>query len=132
MEHTVDPKQKLIEESKDAVEFLEPMGALVLIAVYVRGGKDGSEQKTKGGLIIPGGTRDEDKYQGKVGLVLKWGELAFTEDETHKWPKKPKLHDWVVYRVGDTLPFIVGEKTYRFIEDVDIRSIWSGSPDMLI
>ena len=132
MDHERDPKLDLIEDSKDAVEFIHPQGSLVLIAVYVRGGKFGKDQKTAGGIIIPDNTKDEDRHQGKIGVILKCGPLAFTNDETHKWKNPPKVHDWVIFRVGDTFPFIVGERTYRFAEDVDLRAIWTGSPDLLI
>ena len=133
MTHDVDPKQQLIDESKDLVQYIEPMGSLVLVAVYVRGGVVGKEQKTVGGIIIPDSAKDEDRYQGKVGVILKCGPLAFAEDETHKWGEgKPKIGDWVLFRVGDTFPFIMGKRTYRFLEDVDARAVWTGSPDLLI
>lgn len=132
MKHTEDPKQVLINESKDAVEWFEPQGDLVMLGVYVRGGEFGKEQKSAGGIILTGNTKAEDNFQGKIGLVLKKGPLAYVEDETHKWKNPPKIHDWVVYRVGDTWPYIIGDKTYRLISDVDIRAVWSGPPDALI
>lgn len=133
MHHEVDPKQQLIDESKDLVKYLEPMGSLVLIAVYVRGEVGGKEQKTAGGILLPDSAKSEDRYQGKIGVILKCGPLAFVEDETHKWGNnKPKIYDWAVFRVGDTFPFLIEKRTYRFVEDVDIRAIWTGSPDLLI
>jgi co-chaperonin GroES (HSP10) len=133
MKHEIDPKIQLIEESKEFVQYIEPMGSLVLVAVYVRGSVAGKDQKTAGGIIIPDATRDEDRHQGKIGVILKCGPLAFQEDETHKWGEgKPKINDWVVFRVGDTWPFIMDKRTYRFIEDIDIRAVWTGSPDLLI
>lgn len=133
MHHEIDPKLQLIEESKGQVDYLHPMGSLVLVSVYVRGGVAGKEQKTKGGLIIPDSVKDEDRHQGKIGVILKMGPLAFKEDETHKWgDNHPKLHDWVVFRVGDTFPFLIQKRTYRFVEDIDIRAVWTGSPDLLI
>ena len=133
MLHEVDPKQQLIEESKDLVQYIEPMGSLVLVAVYVRGGIAGKEQKTAGGILLPDAAKEEDRYQGKIGVILKCGPLAFMEDETHKWGDgKPKVHDWILFRVGDTWPFIMDKRTYRFVEDIDVRAVWTGSPDLLI
>lgn len=132
MQHERDPKLDIIEESKDIIDFIKPTGSLILLGVYVRGGVSGKEQRTAGGVILPDAAKEEDRYQGKVGLILKLGPLAFVEDDTHKWKEPPQIHDWIIYRVGDTFPFIIGKRTYRFIEDVDARAIWSGSPDMLI
>lgn len=132
MDHKVDPRKKLIDESKQAVEWLDPQGSLVMLGVYVRGGKLGEEQKTRGGIILIDEAKDEDRHQGKIGLILKMGPLAFVEDENHKWKNPPKIHDWVVYRVGDTFPYLIGDKTYRMAEDIDLRAIWHGPPDALI
>jgi co-chaperonin GroES (HSP10) len=88
--------------------------------------------RTKGGVLLADRTREEDLYQGKVGLVVKLGNLAFVEDESHVWgERKPKEGDWVCYRVGDTFPFIVGKRTCRFVQDVNVRAILH-RPDIVL
>jgi co-chaperonin GroES (HSP10) len=42
-----------------------------LVATYIKA------SVTKGGIIIPGATQAEDRYQGKVGLLLATGPDAF-------------------------------------------------------
>ena len=61
-----DARKHILEKLEADLERsrLRPVGKDVLIAVFDRSG-----QKTAGGLWVPE-TRDEDKFQGKVGLVL--------------------------------------------------------------
>lgn len=126
MVHDVDPKTAIMEKLAPLVADIEPLGARVLVAQYVR------PQKTVSGLYLPDKTRDEDIYQGKVGIVLKLGPLAFVDDEQHHWgDSKPRVGDWVMYRVGDAWPFIVGDHTCRHVEDVSIQAI-VGRPDTVL
>lgn len=129
MVHEIDPADEISAEVKHFVSDVEPLGAQILVAVYMR------PEKTKGGIIVPdstSGTRTEDRYQGKVGLVLKIGPLAFSEDDKHHWGDRvPKAGDWILYRVGDTFPFILGKRTCRFVEDVDVKAIVK-RPDIVL
>jgi len=51
-------------------------------------------------------TRAEDRFQGKVGLVLKIGPLAFVDDDVHKFGGfHAEVGDWVVFRPSDGLEF---------------------------
>ncbi|MEN9931891.1 MAG: hypothetical protein RIS17_464 [Pseudomonadota bacterium] len=95
----------------------------VLVATYIR------PEKTSGGIIRPDQLREEDKWQGKAGLVLKIGPSAFDfeeideeiEDELalaradHAHPdvadiarramnehNVPQVGDWVFFRGSDT------------------------------
>ncbi len=119
MVHPVDPKHEIFREVASYLADVTPLGAEVLLAVYIR------PEKTKGGILLPGnqGPRKEDSYQGKVGLVLALGEMAFTDDATHKWPTKPKVGDWVAINVGDTWAFELGPRRCRVVEDVDVKLI---------
>lgn len=97
---------------------LHPLGPRVVVAVYER-----SDKKTAGGVIIPGTVGAADRSQGKVGLLIKQGPLAFQEDEQHRWGDAvPQVGDWVVYRVGDTVQMDLGngDLRLRVVEDVDI------------
>lgn len=117
--HAVDPRVELI---KTIEPFLADVPLVmadgVLVAIYKR------PEKTAGGIIRPDAVRDEDIFQGKVGLVVKMGPLAFTDDETHKYGEnKPKIHDWVVFRVGDAWPLYLGEVPCRIVTDGSIRAV---------
>ena len=72
----------------------------VLLAIYMRG------EKTSGGIILPQNNLKEDRYQGKVALVLKIGsacQFIRTDEKTGRtYGLDIKLHDWVVVRPSDT------------------------------
>lgn len=117
MVHDVDPKEAIFREVAHFTDKIKVLGPDILVAVYVR------PEKTKSGLLLPDKSRDEDKYQGKIGLVVKMGPIAFKEDVDHKFPVVPQIGDWVVFRVGDTFEMIVGERHFRFVQDVNVRAI---------
>lgn len=94
------------------------MGPQLLLGLYHRA------EKTAGGIYLPDRTKDEDIYQGKVGLVLAIGPLAFQEDENHKWGTRvPQIGDWVGFRISDGWPMILGKQHCRMVEDVNVRFI---------
>ena len=62
MDHSTDPKQTLKKEVGN-VDNVEVFNNQVLVAVYTR------PEKTKSGIYLTSGTRDEDKIQGKVCLL---------------------------------------------------------------
>ena len=118
MVHDVDPRQQIMDELSDLVNEIEPLGARIVVAVYKR------PEKSAGGILLTENYRSEDNYQGKVGLVMKLGRLAFQEDSSHQWGGRvPKVGDWVGFRVGDTHPFLLGKRTCRFVEDVNVQMI---------
>ena len=138
--HVKDPAQEIMDDIGWIIDGLQPIGAEVLIAMYERVGK--GEAKTAGGLIIPdikGGAATEDKFQGKVGLVVKMGPIAFDEDDTHRWGDvKPKVGDWVIININETFSFDVPvwkgnqhvgapeyERRMRLAHDVYIRAVVS-------
>lgn len=124
---TEDPR-RLIEESVGwAVETIEPLGAEILLVMYERG-KQRGEVKTTGGIIVPEmktGALAEDKYQGKAGLLMRMGPLAFTEDGSHRWGgRTPRPGDWVLVNINDTFAFdLPGDRRARIVEDVNVRAI---------
>jgi len=105
---------------KDNIENFEPFHNLILIATYIR------SDKTQGGIIIGGDrTRAEDRFQGKIGLVLKVGPTAFkgkTPESFGSVTVKPG--EWIMYKASDAHEFyFVDEKkpldgsSARLIED---------------
>jgi co-chaperonin GroES (HSP10) len=95
MKHAVDPRQEIWKQVGDLSNF-EVFHNKVLLAIYIR------PEMTAGGILITNKIRDEDKWQGKVGLVLKTGPSAFVDDEG-KWFKgmNVKVNDWLFCRPSD-------------------------------
>ena len=115
MEHDADPKAVILDQMGD-ISDIEIFHNQVLVAVYVR------PEKTKSGLYISSQTRDEDKYQGKVGLIIKKGEDAFN-DPSGKWFKGVSIdtNDWIVFRPSDGWSITVHGQLCRLLDDTDIR-----------
>ena len=127
--HKGDPKQDIYEDVGHLIEHFQPMGDQVLLIMYERGKqKDGEPVKTEGGIYLPHGTTGvlaEDKWQGKVGLVVAMGPIAFTEDEHHKWGHAvPKIGDWVMISIGDSYSFdLPGDRRARQVSDASVKVI---------
>jgi hypothetical protein len=98
----LDTKQQIIGKIGDLSEF-EIAQEEVLVAIYMR------PEKSAGGIIMTPGNLKEDRYQGKVGLVLKIGEsckFLRTDAKTGRTVGLDiKLHDWVLMRPSDTWAF---------------------------
>lgn len=115
MDHAVDPKQKLLDDLGD-ISNVEIFNNQILVAVYIR------PAKTKSGIYLSEQSRDEDKMQGKVGLVVKKGPSAFV-DEANEWFKdvSVEVNDWVVFRPSDGWSITVNNVLCRMIDDTAIR-----------
>lgn len=126
MQHLVDPREEIfaaLGQSLDGVSLVQPVS--VLICMYER------PDTTASGIVITDRQREEDRYQGKVGLVLSMGHLAFRDDEDHQWgDERPKIGDWVAVRVGDTFPFMINERTCRLVHEKDVRMVLP-NPDLM-
>lgn len=118
MVHDADPRAVILEECAAHMQGVTILGARVLVGVYV------PPEATKGGIILTTNSRTESNYQGKVGLVLALGPIAFQDDQTHRFGEiKPKVGDWIVFNVGDTFGLELGKRRARNIEDVDVHMI---------
>lgn len=114
----VDIKAELIKATAEAVKKMKLMRNRVLVASFV------ASVRTRGGIIRPQKTMDEDRYQGKVGLVLKMGPIAFRFDEDPERKHAPKIGDWVLFRTADTHEVGIGQGApCRFIYDDLVQSI---------
>jgi len=115
MEHDEDPANPLLEQAGD-LSSVEVFNNQLLVAVYVR------PQKTKSGIILTDKTTDEDRYQSKVGLVLKKGPSAFN-DNTGEWFNGVTINegDWIVFRPSDGWSVTVNGQLCRMIDDVNVR-----------
>ena len=83
-----------------------------------------AEETTKGGIILTAKTKDEDRFQGKVGLLLKKGPTAFKYDRTgHHYYEgdAPEIHDWVVYRASEGWEIALNGVSCRVIKSSALR-----------
>ncbi len=119
--HDVDPKQVILDKiGKDILGKIKLFGAQVLVATYVR------PEKLKSGIYITTKVAEEDKFQGKCGLVIKTGPLAFVETDKLKFGGcKVAEGDWAWYRPMDgfalSLAGVSDAVHCRVLDDVEIR-----------
>lgn len=124
-----DPAQALKDAAGDLSDY-EVFHNLVLVATYiapnhVMKGPDGKEVQ----FYRPDNVLAEDRFQGKAGLVLKVGPVAFQDDSNAKFGGVTiKPGDWVMYRPSDGFEFFIRDRrksneglSCRLIEDVFIR-----------
>lgn len=124
----VDPdieRAKIYEQiDTDEIENVSLFGNRVLVAKWIR--------KEIGSLITPEQSRKEDTWQGKVGLVLKVGPIAFRDDPAVgiDWcGLKCEPNDWVLYSKQDGEDFgwrPKGKHTYvemKILREGDIAMV---------
>lgn len=121
--HDRDPREAVWQDVGEHIKGIEPLCAGVLLIMYERG--MGGEARTKSGIFLPDQTTSEDKYQGKAGLVVKLGPIAFTDDASHQWGDMiPQVGDWVIVNVGDSFPFdLPNKRRARIVDDVSVKAI---------
>ncbi len=89
---------------------------LVLLGTYIR------DERRASGLILPQDTLKEDEFQGKVGLVLKKGPLAYGDwEDDESRGSNALLGTWVVFAIKDTWPLQVNGVACRVIPYDKIR-----------
>lgn len=105
-----------IEEIVGDLSGVEIFGDYVLVATYIR------PEKTRGGVLLPDSVKQEDVWQGKAGLVLKWGPDAFVDHETGlQYDQVVDVGEWCVYFVGDAKALQVNGYPCRLVRDTSIR-----------
>ena len=114
MSHEEDPTQKLLGQLGDISE-IELFHNQVLLAVYLR------PEKTKSGLILTADHLDEDKYQSKVGLLVKRGPLAFEQDGNWFTGMTFEDHEWLIFRPSDGWSITVNGVLCRIFDDISIK-----------
>lgn len=107
-----DPKGAIQSAAGDLTDF-EIFGERVLVGIYMR------PEKTKGGIIRPDTNKEEDVYQGKVGLVLKWGPDAFLDEEGVVYEQAVHPGEWGVFFIGDGKQIQVNGMPCRLVKDVN-------------
>lgn len=125
MDHKIDPKKEIMEKIGD-LSGIELMHNNILVATYVR------PEKTASGIIMTDKFRKEDEYQGKVGLVIKKGPLAFKDDGPYKWHGQDvEPGEWVWYRISDGWQMTINGVHCRVFEEAHIRGKLA-SPDLIL
>ena len=115
MKHIEDPANEIRKRIGD-ISKIEVLHNQILVGVYIR------PEITKGGILLTPQTRDEDRYQGKAGLVLKKGPLAFVDDDNNKFHgQNVDVGDWVFYRVSDGFPLVLNGTLCRLLEEVHVK-----------
>jgi co-chaperonin GroES (HSP10) len=116
MHHETDPKQEIIDAVGD-LEGFDLVNMKVLVGIYIR------PQKTKSGIILTDRTVDEDRYQGKVGLILKTGPRAFVDPKGEWFEGRTfSVGDWVVLKPSDGWAITINGHPCRILDDVVIQS----------
>ena len=117
MQHEVDPKTAILDKVSDLTG-VEVFGSDVLVALYI------PPEKTKSGIILADTTREESRWQGKVGLILKLGNTAYVDEDGNKF-RDINVGDWVVFRPSDGWPFQLNTMKSRISKDgvIDCRVV---------
>src|SRR6267142_2109178 len=110
-----DPRAAIIKAVGD-LSGARVTADLVLLGTFIR------NEKTAGGIIRPQENLKEDEYQGKVGLVLATGPIAYAdwEDDASRG-QMAQLHTWVVYAIKDAWPVQINGTACRFVPYDKIR-----------
>lgn len=127
--HDGDPRKELMKKAGKLVD-TELMGNAILVAIYVR------PKKAIYGTLsfeLPDDTIEEDKNQGKVGLVIALGPMAYVDDElTQFHGQSVKVGDWVVFRPSEGwgMTLTRNQVSCRMLTESNIR-MKIPSPDMV-
>lgn len=125
MQHDEDPKQLILEKIGN-IDDIKLFGQQILVVTYIR------PEKMKSGLFITSAVRDEDKFQGKCGLVVKKGPLADEEiKKLNNGQSEVKLHDWLFYRPTDGYAMSVNGTHCRVLYAEDTRGTIP-APDIIL
>lgn len=123
--HSKDPKQVIFDALKDYIAEVEPTQGDVLCCVYERPQQImTSDKKTAVKLWTPDNASraSEDKFQGIAALVVKLGPSFHSlYDKKLGLDRRIEVGDWVTFNVGDTSPFVLGERHMRLIQGDFIR-----------
>ena len=116
MNHDIDPAKKLVDEIGD-LSTIELFNNQVLVGVYLR------PEKAQSGLYLPDKHRDEDRFQSKVGLLLKKGPRAFepTGDGWFDGTENFQNGDLLVFRPSDGWSITVHGVLCRILSDMQVK-----------
>lgn len=101
-------------------------GSEILFATYIE------SEITKGGIIKPNHSVQENLYQGMVGMVLMCGPNAFKYDRFgYKWESHvAAVNDWILMKFSDCVEIHINGVSCRVIDHENIRAILP-TPDII-
>lgn len=109
--HDLDEYKKAVFAQIDLDNF-EVILNRVLCAVYL------SNEKTRGGIILPTDQKAEDIWQGKPALVLKLGPTAFVDSSGYSFAGQMlAVGDWVTFKIGNADQIELNEYPCRVVSD---------------
>jgi|SRR5882672_6150387 len=112
----LDPRKAILAAIGD-LDGIDVYSDLVLVGVFIR------PEKTAGGIYRPKENIQEDEYQGKVGLVLKCGPLAFGDwEDPAERGDMAEVGAWVVFAIKDGWPVQLNGVPCRFVPYDKLRA----------
>lgn len=126
--HAEDPATKLQREIGD-ISWFKLFGPKLLVATYDPAAGN-TDVRTKGGIILAQGgeasTLAEYRWQGKIGLVMAVGPLAFRDSGDGRFifdGMKAEVGDWICYRASDGLQMMIDAHHFRVLDDVHVIGV---------
>lgn len=110
-----DTRKALLRALKPALDGFEAFHNKVVVATYI------APEITAGGVYLTAETVKEDRYQGKVGVVVARGPLAFRDDNIAKFGGADiAIGDFVMYRPSDGIEFFMYGIPCRWMDDAKL------------
>lgn len=111
-----DPKKGILAAIGD-LSGMDVAADLVLIGTFIR------PEKTAGGVIRPKENIQEDEFQGKSGLVLKTGPIAYADwEDPAERGQMAEVGAWAVFAIKDGWPVQINGVACRFVPYDKIRA----------
>ena len=104
-------------DARRASQLPKPQGYKMLIALPEL------EEKTDGGVIIPGATLDREQTASIVGFVIELGPLCYMDGNKFPTGAWCKQGDWVIFRAYSGTRIKVLGKEFRLINDDTVEAV---------
>lgn len=104
-------------DARRASQLPKPQGYKMLIALPEL------EEKTDGGVFIPGATLDREQTASIVGFVIELGPLCYMDSNKFPTGAWCKQGDWVIFRAYSGTRIKVHGKEFRLINDDTVEAV---------
>lgn len=117
--NTNDPQHYFKVIGEAALSGFEPLNDQILVATYMR------PERTAGGILLAPKSQDEDRFQGRTGVLLKAGPDAFGVDARgYEWRgRKPAPGDWLVFHYSDAREVMINGISCRTLRASAVHAI---------
>lgn len=102
---------------------VENRSGLIPVEFYVVVELDPQEEKTAGGIILPGSVQDKDKLATEEGTLVAISPLAFNYDNWPEGSRKPQIGERVIFKRYDGLLKDRNGSSFRLLNDKSIVAI---------